>query len=433
MKNKETIEQIVAKIKIVLANKFIYRILDKIVIKRILQPKYHVSYDIKDDINKEEGPCFLVYNHSSRSDYIWITQSISPRRANFVTGYNEFFRSKFKGIFDILHQIPKKNFTNDMICMKGMKRVIDKGGIVAFSPEGMSCVNGHNQPVVPGTGKLFKHYNIPVYCLHISGGFLTNHKVCLDDRPGKVEVTFFKLFTKEDTQTLTPEEMDRKLDVALWNDDYEWNKEHHYKFKTKGNACDHMHDLLYKCPRCGAEFKMIGEKDTIKCLECGNGATLNDYYELKPLDDTCVIPESPSKWDDWERSVVIKEIKNPEFKMEFDCGIGELPKYKYLKDPMTGVPCGSGHVLINHEGFHFKGTRDGKPFEFTLAWPNLYSLLYVTDMTYFQTYVDGEYIEFYPKNAIVGKTRLVVEEMHRYHGGKWQNFPWMEHLYKDEE
>ena len=120
---------------------------------------------------QEEGPCFLVYNHSSRSDYIWISQSISPRRANFVTGYNEFFRSKFKGIFDILHQIPKKNFTNDMICMKGMKRVIDKGGIVAFSPEGMSCVNGHNQPVVPGTGKLFKHYNIPVYCLHISGGF----------------------------------------------------------------------------------------------------------------------------------------------------------------------------------------------------------------------------------------------------------------------
>jgi len=107
--------------------------------------------------------------------------------------------------------------------------------------------------------------------------FLTNHKVCLDDRPGKVDVTFFKLFTPEDTQTLTPEEMDRKLDVALWNDDYEWNKEHHYKFKTKGNACCHMHDLLYKCPRCGAEFKMIGEKDTIKCLECGNGATLNDY------------------------------------------------------------------------------------------------------------------------------------------------------------
>lgn len=57
MKNKETIEQTVAKRKIVLANKFIYRILDKIVIKRILQPKYHVSYDIKDDINK--GLCSL--------------------------------------------------------------------------------------------------------------------------------------------------------------------------------------------------------------------------------------------------------------------------------------------------------------------------------------------------------------------------------------
>ena len=118
--------------------------------------------------------------------------------------------------------------------------------------------------------------------------------------------------------------------------------------------------------------------------------------------------------------------------MEFDCGIGELPKYKYLKDPMTGVPCGNGHVRIDHDGFHFRGTRNDKPFEFTSTWPNLYSLLYVTDMTFFQTYVNGEYIEFYPHEAIVGKVRLVVEEMHRYHGGKWQNFPWMKDLYKDE-
>ena len=377
MKEKETIEQKIAHRKIAQPNKFIYGILNKIVIKHFLQKKYHVSYDIVDDINKEEGPCFLVYNHSSRSDYIWITQAISPRRANFVTGYNEFYRTKFKTIFEILHQIPKKNFTNDMLCMKGMKKIIDQGGIVAFSPEGMSCVNGHNQPVVPGTGKLFKHHNIPVYCLHISGGFLTNHKVCLDDRPGKVDVRFFKLFSKEDIQRLSVEEMDKKLDEALWNDDYEWNKEHHYKFKTNGNACHRMHDLLYKCPKCLKEFSMLGEKDTIKCLECGNGATLNDYYELKPFDDSCVIPESPSKWDDWERKIVIKEIKDPDFNMEFDCGIGELPKYKYLKDPATGVPCGYGHVKVDHDGFHFRGTRNDNPYEFTLQWPNLYSLLHL--------------------------------------------------------
>ena len=97
---------------------------------------------------------------------------------------------------------------------------------------------------------------------------------------------------------------------------------------------------------------------------------------------------------------------------------------------MTGVPCGNGHVTIDHDGFHFSGTRNNAPFEFTHKWANLYTLLYVTDMTFFQTYVNGEYIEFYPDKPIVGKVHLLVEEMHRFHGGRWKNFPWMQDLYE---
>ena len=74
-----------------------------------------------------------------------------------------------------------------------------------------------------------------------------------------------KLFSPEDLLSMTPEEIERKCDEVLWHDDYEWNKTERIKFETNGKPCTHLHDLCYRCPRCGKEFNMIGENDYIKC------------------------------------------------------------------------------------------------------------------------------------------------------------------------
>ena len=435
MANKKlTIEEKLKKQDYKQANRFLWWFFNKIIIKLFMQPKFHPHYNIIDDINKEEGPCFVVYNHSSRSDYIWLTQACYPRRMNFVTGYNEFFRKKFKLIFKIIHQIPKKNFTTDLICMKGMKQIIKDNGIVCFSPEGMSSIVGHNQPVVNGTGKLFKHYNIPVYCMKIHGGYLTNNKVDLSDREGEVHVDFYKLFDKEDFEKNTPEELDLKLDEALWNDDYEWGQKNHIKFNAHGNICSHLHDICYRCPKCHSEFNMIGEKDYIKCNACGNTVHMNDYYEFVTEGDNVMPYESPSKWVDDERRQVIKEIREDEnYAFEEEVYLGELPKYKYLKDPATTIRCGEGKIRIDHEGYHFRGTRNGEEFNFDLSYNTLFTLVVVTDCTFYGLYVNSEYLDIVPKRPTVGKQLLITEEMHRLHVNKWKNFPWMSHLYESEK
>ena len=224
MKKKETLQEKLARRKYKRPNKFLYKALNKVVIKPFLAPKYNPHYEIIDDINECEGPCFLIYNHQSRIDYVWITQATYPKRINFVVGYNEFFRGHLQFIFKLIHNIPKKNFNSDVACIRGMNQIIKQKGVVCFSPEGMSSITGHNQPVATGTGKLLKHYNIPVYCLKTRGGFLTNHKVCLDERTGRVDATLYKLFTPEDLEKLTPEEIELKCDEALWQVDYVWNK-----------------------------------------------------------------------------------------------------------------------------------------------------------------------------------------------------------------
>ena len=170
-KQKKTLQQKINYRKYHQPNRFIYSFLKRLVIDKILAPKYNIHYEIIDDINKEKGPCFIIFNNQSRIDYVWNVQATYPRRLNFVTGYNEFFRSHLHFILKLANAIPKKNFTIDMPAMRAIDSIIKQNGVVCFSPEGMSSISGHNQPVVSGTGKFIKHYGIPVYFLHTAMNF----------------------------------------------------------------------------------------------------------------------------------------------------------------------------------------------------------------------------------------------------------------------
>ena len=421
---KETLQEKLARRKYKIPNKFVYCTLNKLIINPFLAPKFHPTYHIIDNINAYKGPCFLIYNHQSRMDYIYIAQATYPRPLNFVVGYNEFFRSHLQFIFKLIHNIPKKNFNSDVASIRAMNQIIKQNGVVCIAPEGMSSITGHSQPIALGTGKLLKHYHIPVYMVKLKGAFLSNTKVCLDERYGKVDVTLQRLFDEEQLRNLSVEDIENKINEELWQDDYEWNKKERIKFDMKGNSCSHLHDLCYHCFKCNKDFTMFGEKNKIVCKECGNGATLNEYYDLIPFDDTCIIPESISKWVDEERRLVYHEIQDESFEFKEEVKLGKIPENHYLKNQATSEICGEGILTINHEGFFYKGTKDNQEFEFKIDYNHLPTLGMPIDVTFFSIYHDGKYYDIFPKNAVVGKVLLIVEEMHRLHVNAWKNFPW---------
>lgn len=385
---------------------------------------------IKDDIRKDKGPKFVLYNHQSRFDWVSAVRFCGTEPINFVIGYNEFFRSKFKLVFKLLNCIPKKNFTTDLTAIKAMTKIIKDGGTVCFAPEGMSSINGHNQPIVPGTGKFLKYFGVPIYTIKSKGAYLVNHKVCLDNRNGNMELELQCLLTPEQLKEMPAEEIDALIDKTLWEDDYEWNKEKKNHYKKMKTSTSHFEDLVYYCPKCGHEFSIKTHLNEIECTHCGNKAILDDTYTMHSSEGS-IIPESLSKWCDLERAIEYERIKNDE-NYEFiveNCILGELPKYKYLKNGKTSVPCGKGTVKINKEGFHFFGERDGKEFNFSLNYQAFWTLVIVTDCTYTSLYLKGEYLEIIPDKPVIGKMLLMVEEFSRFYYNVWPNFPWMSHVY----
>ncbi len=429
MAQKLTISKKLAKRKYRPAPKFIHAIYKTIMVD-IIGRKYKPNFKIIDDVNDCKGPCFVVFNHLSRIDHLYVMGACYPRVTNMMAGCSEFYRKKFSFVFGLSKVIPKKNYSADLISIHGVSEVIKRGGCVTFSPEGLASDFGENKPVVPGTSKMFKHFKVPVYFCHLEGQFLQNTKVCLDERLGKTYATMSLLFSKEDVEKLSVEEMDDIMNEKFRRNEYAWNREKKIKWDTKGRICHRLEDYCYKCYKCGQEFTMKGEGNKIECLNCGNGATMDDYYVFHPYKDA-VIPEDPCVWAQQERIDIIKEIReNPDYYFEDECQIGNLDEYKLIGNNKTSFIVGEGKIRIDHQGMHYKGTRNGEPYEFSVGYKNLYTLITEVDSSYFNFYLKGEYFDVFPKHQTVGKIILLVEEMHRYHINFYKNFKWNDYMYE---
>ena len=429
MKKERNLQEELAKRKYKSPNPFLYFIYYIVGRTHLLGAKYHPHLEIKDKLPKK-GACFVIWNHQSRRDHTFITTACWPRRLSIVCEYNSFFRSHLHWAFKMNRILPKKVFANDMAGVRAIRDIIKQGGVVAFSPEGTSSIFGDNQPIVPGTGRFLQAFNVPIYSMSLQGSYLTNNKISSDDRIGEVYGQLKLLFTPEDLKKMKPDEIEAKINEDFHHDDYEWNKIHHVKYNSKGKICTNLHDILYKCPKCGAEFEMVAENDYIKCNHCGNMATMDDYYDFHPTEGSKVI-DTPSHWAHWERKQIIDEIrKDPNYSFSVNVEVGYLPKDHYVDKSITTEKCGKGVFTIDHKGVHFKGEKHGKEWSFDFDYKSIWTYPMTVDVTIFSLYVNDEYYDFYPEYHCVGKVLMLTEEMHRLHVNKWKNFPWFDDMYK---
>lgn len=423
---KKTIDQIVKEKKIKKPNTFVNATLSqvaKLLYYRQCKVEMTRNVDPKDYRNK---PVIVVSNHASRFDYAFVNYVMKRRRINFVAAENEFHRSKFKLVFGLGRVIPKRNFVPDTKTIQGIARILkkEKNGCVALFPCGMSTASGAQQPSMLGTGKLLKHFGVHVLSIRIHGGYLVCPKFDVKERYGKVTVELDELFNPEQLQQLSAEEIERKVDEAIFTDDYEWNETRQHSYNRKdGKYAQNMEQIIYKCPKCSREMEMEGVDDVIRCKQCGNGARLDDKYNLIPLEGS-LIPRNPRVWFDWQRRQMRKAVLDPDFVMEEHVKLGLLPKYGYMKNNEVANIVGEGVLRLDKTGLKYMGTREGEEWSVFIRSELIPTICLPVDGSFFYTYASGEFLQFTPDTPSCMRWSLAVEEVYRTNGGKWQNFPW---------
>ena len=402
---------------------FVYKFLINLVAKPFLLKPMNLHVDAKINPKELKSPFIVVSNHTSRCDWMYVSKAFYPKCLNYMVSYTEFCRSHMHFAFDLCHMIPKKNFTSDPHCIKEVMQVIKQGGNVVFFPEGKSSISGTNQPIMNGTGKLLKFLKVPVYYSRISGGYMSNTQWNIANRPGKVHIEIGKLFDFNDYNTLTDEQMDEIINDTIYNDDFVWNIKERVKYKGNDTVAIKLEEHLFWCPKCHHELTMEGNKNIIKCNHCGNGAMINEYYDLIPLDDNCKIPKNLTIWYELQRRHIYNLIKdNQDYKIEENVTLGLQPNDRYVKGKkITSYPVGKGKITMTRTTFTYEGTKDGKPYSFSFNTNQVPTLMLETDSSYFGTFYQGRYHEFIPERKVSTKWVLSEEECHRISGGSWKN------------
>lgn len=310
---------------------------------------------IRNEIKDLKGPFVVIANHQAAYDFVNLI-GVCRRRLSFVIS-NSFYQSlPIQGILDKLAVIPKQQFQTTASDMKNIKAVIDAGEPLVIYPAGLMCEDGLSTPIPAATYKLFKWLNVDVYMAKTSGTYFAMPKWGKGFKPGKTTLDIYKLFSKEELNTLEPEAIKEKAEKALLFDAYREQEELKVKYKNISKLCG-LENVLYMCPNCGAEFTIkVKDEATLYCTECGFAHTSDEFGFLKNTGDT---KEEIKYISDWSKRIFaalkerLKRGENTTLTAKTEIHMIAPKKNKYVK-------VGEGELTLKQEGFTFIGALKGE-------------------------------------------------------------------------
>lgn len=252
-----------------------------------------------------KGPCVILGKHQSIYDPLIMGISSYPRRINFIGGYTYFYNNFLSILFKLLQVIPKFQYQNDILAMRKIMEVKEKGGIIGLFPTGRLPSCGVGQPTTDSLTKLLIKMKIPVYFLNIEGAYLSSPKWAVNKRRGEVHSSVCLLIPEEKLVNENLEALTRLIDKKLYYNEYEWQKKNMIIYKGK-NLAEKLENILYKCPSCGTEFMTKSYNNHIQCRKCRMDLTIDEYGFFKENS----FFDSPLDWYIYQEKMVNEEIRN---------------------------------------------------------------------------------------------------------------------------
>lgn len=266
---------------------------------------------------KKKGAMLVVSNHLSAYDFIHFSSAMHGAPLNFVVAENMMYSTPiFAKLIGGYHAITKKQYVADFQCIKKIKRYLDKGVSVLICPEGKVSADGVTGEIMPSIARLVQWLGYPVGVIKMKGASLARPKWAHNlrmVRKGSVYADCDMLFTKEDTQNLSKDEIYEKICKALYHNEHKWQVQNCVEFKGRCYA-EGLERLLYYCPNCKSEFAMRTEGNKLICDNCKNEATYTSDGRLVAGYDSVTFDRIDS-WYAMQKKYVAQEVENPDFRI----------------------------------------------------------------------------------------------------------------------
>jgi ribosomal protein S27E len=269
------------------------------------QSKFHFDFHFEGFDSNRTDPYFIVGNHVSLLDGLYTFLPIEMYAFPVINVFQYTSRLMEFLLTKVIETIPKRKGQSDITTIRAMMDAMKKGNGVLLYPEGNSSYFGKESVVPFSTAKFLKKIKYDIVLCKVNGGYLSaprwaDHHV----KKGLFDVTYSILFTKEELETLTIDEIYQRLSEQLAFNDFEYNKERKYVYKTNKRALG-LERFIYWCPKCQRSQTIHTQGNDIHCNHCGKIAHFNSYSLLEGLEFDSLVP-----WGELQLQQIPQIIKN---------------------------------------------------------------------------------------------------------------------------
>ena len=272
----------------------VVRFVSSIAAKVIFKRKY-----VRNELKGKKGPIVLLGNHEAALDYTTVIGA-TKEHITFVISDSFYNTLPIKNIMHKVGVIPKQQFQTTLREIAAMHNTVKKDGILMFYPAGLMTENGLPTPVPAATYKFLRKLDSDIYIAKISGSYFCTPKWSSKMRRGRTYLDVYKLIDKAELKDMSSEQIQSKVEEALFFDAYREQEDNMVKYKG-GDNIEGLENVLYICPNCKEEFSLeVKNKNTIFCSKCGFAHT-SDAYGF--LHNTGSVGEEIRYVSDWSRFV----------------------------------------------------------------------------------------------------------------------------------
>lgn len=252
------------------------------------------------DLSGIKPPFLMVSNHQATMDPFFIGVML-PGVTSYVATDMLFRLPIMNYLMSAIGSIPKSKFVSDATSVRMMLNKIRKGQSVGIFPEGQRCVAGFTDRVIPGIGKLARILDVPVVLARLEGGFLADPRWAIKKRKGPSTVNIRLLLTQEQLRSLEPQDIEKLIEQSISHSDYDWIKlQPNLRYKGKERALG-LHNVMFKCPECGATDCFLTEGDIAACKGCGYSVSWGDRGEFSLVKGTKLHFPDLQRHEMWQR------------------------------------------------------------------------------------------------------------------------------------
>ena len=389
----------------------------------MLNRSYGVKFSYDYDRKLIKGkPVILLSSHSSRLEFIYTVYGFGRKDINVVCGFQNILK---KGVYRLMMKlgvISKYLYQPDVMCVKNMLSVLHRNGALGLFPEGIQSTSGSTHPINPATAQLIKSSKAYIVACTSEGAYLATNRYSPDRKCGYIGIKYSLLFTPEQLEELSEDEIYREILDKISYNDFAFNKTARHKYVGKKPNADGIDKILYKCPDCKAEHRLHVEGDRLVCESWGFEVRINEYYDLVDVKGNGC-PADIDKWYKWQRSCVSREIVNDGFEMTLQGTLCTLDLEKLKKPPENRKTVAVGTARLTNRGLTFSGALGTESVELEFAAKSVYSLTYSTK-GFLEFYYKNDYFMLVPEGDSARgliKWTLAAEEIHNLYDERWRS------------